>query len=149
LEWLEQNKLNTESHPAEWFDPFLPTSVRAHDPRNTVNLDQWTNYTYMKAFIAQASGGNYDDSFTPFKTKEIKRFIGLQMLHGLSPSPQLSQKFRTQEKDPVKGNDLWPSRWEQTLKRGTSNGSVSLGFKTHGRKHQQGQRIQTGKLTHS
>ena len=56
LIWLEQNKLNTESHPAEWFDPFLPTSARAHDPCNAMNLDQWTNYTNMKAFIAQASG---------------------------------------------------------------------------------------------
>jgi hypothetical protein len=64
---------------------------------------QWTN---LKAALADAgTGGSYYPDFKPFKTKELRQHLGLYVLQGLSPSPQIEQKFRTQELDPVNGND--------------------------------------------
>ena len=41
-----------------------------------------------------------------FTIKEIRRFIGLLILNGLSVSPRLEYKFKTQDQDPVNGNNL-------------------------------------------
>ena len=45
-------------------------------------------------------------SWTPFSTKEIKQFVGLYVLDGISPSPRFEMKFNTQLEDPANGNDL-------------------------------------------
>jgi hypothetical protein len=63
-------------------------------------------FTNLKAFIAQAGSKIYARAFTPFSTAETKRFIGLLLIHGLSPSPRVAYKFKSQENDPVNGNDL-------------------------------------------
>ena len=81
----------------------MPTSS---DTPNGLSLDQWTAFTNMKAFLAQAGHNIYLDDFKPFNATETKCFLGLLLLHGLCPSPRISYKFRNQEKDPVNGNDL-------------------------------------------
>lgn len=103
MNFLEKNRLTVHSHPAQWIEALLPTSSR--NP-NAVTLDQWTMFTNMKAFLAQAGHNIYQGIFQPFTTTETKRFLGLLLLHGLSPSPQISYKFQTQEQNPVNGNDL-------------------------------------------
>ena len=103
MQFSTKNKLTTHSHPVEWLQALLPTSS---DTPNGLSLDQWTAFTNMKAFLAQAGHNIYLGDFKPFNTTETKRFLGLLLLHGLSPSPRISYKFRNQEKDPVNGNDL-------------------------------------------
>ena len=44
--------------------------------------------------------------FTPFSYEEIERFIGLYMLQGLNPSPQVEWKFSSQRTNPINGSDL-------------------------------------------
>jgi hypothetical protein len=41
----------------------------------------------MKASLAQAGHNIYAGEFKPFKTMETKQFLGLLLLHGLSPPP--------------------------------------------------------------
>ena len=36
----------------------------------------------------------------------IEHFLGLFILQGLNPSPQVEMKFNSQQVDPVQGNDL-------------------------------------------
>jgi len=104
--FLQKHKLTSDSHPAEWFGALLPDSVAPSDGKNGVCLDQWTTFTNLKAFLAQAGTKIYSGTFTPFTTPEIKRFIGLLLIHGLSPSPRVSYKFKAQDQDPINGNDL-------------------------------------------
>ena len=40
---------------------------------------------------------------------EIQQFIGLIILNGISISPRMEYKFKTQQEDPVNGNDLCAS----------------------------------------
>jgi hypothetical protein len=101
---LKKHKLTNESHPAERFQALLPDS--AGNSTNDVCLDQWTMFTNLKAFLAQAGTKIYSGSFTPFTTGETNCFIGLLLIHGLNPSPHISYKFRSQEQDPINGNDL-------------------------------------------
>ena len=54
---------------------------------------------------AGVPGGVYP-TFTPFSYLEIERFLGLYILHGLNPSPQIEMKFYSQQMDPVQGNNL-------------------------------------------
>jgi hypothetical protein len=44
-------------------------------------------FTNLKAFLAQAGTKIYPGTFIPLTTEETKWFIGLHMIHGLSPSP--------------------------------------------------------------
>jgi hypothetical protein len=65
--------------------------------------------TYLNTHAMLSNAGNpshiYPD-FKPFSPQEVKQFIGLYILQGLSPSPQVKQKFKPRNEDYVYGNDL-------------------------------------------
>ena len=112
LEWLQENNLTPESHPIEWLDALMTTGftqVGGKKKRNTL-FSQWTAWSNAKALL-----GNFADpdgqypGFKNFKIQEIRRFIGLLILNGLNVSPRMEYKFKTQQQDPVNGNDLCSS----------------------------------------
>jgi hypothetical protein len=103
--FLKQNNLTEDSHPAEWFFSLVPEKKKSFHPPNVATMEQWTMFTNLKAILAEAGSTMYQ-GFEPFKTQDTKKFIGLLMLHGLAPSPRMSYKFRDQETDPVNGNDF-------------------------------------------
>jgi hypothetical protein len=74
-------------------------------PSQCGNNFQWTMFTNLKAMLAQEGSAIYK-GFEPFTTADTKWYIGLMMLHGLSPSPRISYKFSDQATDPVNGNDF-------------------------------------------
>ena len=106
-EFLKKHKLTEFSQPQEWFSSLLPDKRQPNDSKHIISIADWTSYTNKKALIANAGqeGGMYPD-FKPFSPKWIKQFIGLYILHGLSPSPQVKMKFKPQHEDPINGNDL-------------------------------------------
>jgi hypothetical protein len=83
--FLGKTKLTIDSHPAEWFASLMPDCPRGFDPPPVACIDQWVQY--LKASLAQTGSLIYPD-FTPFKTEEFKKHIGLYILDGLSPSPR-------------------------------------------------------------
>ena len=50
-------------------------------------------------------GGKYNNFFD-FTLDELAKHIGLYLLQGLSPYPQVEMKFYLQKEDPVNGSDL-------------------------------------------
>ena len=103
--------MNESSKPQDWFNAFLPIfDGKGKNPQN-VNTQFWTHkwafWTNQKAISCSVGvpGGVYP-SFTPFSYLEIERFLGLNILQGLNPSPQVEMKFNSQQVDPVQGNDL-------------------------------------------
>ena len=54
---------------------------------------------------AGKKGSLYPD-FKDFETAELKRHIGCIILHGISPSPQVSMKFKSQKDNFANGNDF-------------------------------------------
>jgi hypothetical protein len=97
--FLKQNKLTMDSHPAKWFFALLPEKEKIFHHQSVVPMEEWTMFTNLKALLAQAGSTIYK-GFEPFTTEDTKCYIGLLMLHGLSPSPRMCYKFKEQEFDP-------------------------------------------------
>ena len=111
MEFLLDNGLDENSTPQEWFKAFLPIYDRGTNNPTHLKTQYWThrwaNYTNLKAVLLGAGvpGGIYP-SFTPFSYQEMEQFVGLYILQGLNPSPQVDMKFSSQNEDPIQGNDL-------------------------------------------
>ena len=107
-DFLVEKGLNESSKPQEWFNAFLPIFDRKGKNPQNVNTQFWTHkwafWMNQKAISCSAGvpGGVYP-SFTLFSYLEI---LGLYILQGLNPSPQVEMKFNSQQVDPVQGNDL-------------------------------------------
>ena len=96
-EFLSDNDLDHTSLPHEWFEPFLPRSLTS----------LWTGYTNTKALIENAGNeGEIYPDFYPFTPDEMRRHLGVYIVQGLFPSPEVSMKFYTQSEDDINGNDF-------------------------------------------
>jgi hypothetical protein len=110
IDWVESKGLTEFSPPSSWFEALLPEKRKASDPRSMVSVADWTTYSNTKALLLNAGqpGYLYPD-WKPFSVSEVKKFIGLYIFQGLSPSPQLKMKFKLQSVDPINGSDLCSS----------------------------------------
>ncbi len=106
-EWLTKKKLTVESSPKDWVEALLQDKRKPTDPRYVVTISEWTTYSNAKAMLSNAGqkGGIYTE-LTPFSPQEITSFLGLYVLHGLTPSPQVKMKFKSQLEDPVCSSDI-------------------------------------------
>ena len=97
IEILSENGLDSTSMPHKWFEAFLLRSLTS----------QCTSFTNHKALLSSAGteGKVYPD-YIPFTNDELRKHIGLYMVHGLAPSPQVSMKFSSQEQDEINRNDF-------------------------------------------
>jgi hypothetical protein len=105
--WVDEHGLTEFSKPSDWFEVPLPLKKNKDGPRSMVLISDWTSYLNTHAILSNAGHKNhiYPD-FTPFSPQEVKQFIGLYILQGLSPSPEVRQKFKPHHEDFVNGNDL-------------------------------------------
>ena len=106
MKWLEQNRLTENSMPAAWVNALLPLKKKPGDPAAMVSMEEWATYTNLRVLLSNAGSTLYPGDFQGFTPFEIRNYIGLYMLHGLSPSPQVKQKFWPQSVDPINGSDL-------------------------------------------
>jgi hypothetical protein len=53
-----------------------------------------------------AGSSIYSGEFKPFTPQELRRFIALYILQGLSPSPQVKMKFAPQAMDKINGSHM-------------------------------------------
>ena len=95
--FIEKHNLDVDSEPSDWFEAFLPRYL----------IDRWTSYTNTKAMMVNAGqeGQLYPD-YEQFTCNELKRHLGVIILHGISPSPRVAMKFHTQQDDFANGNDF-------------------------------------------
>jgi len=71
-----------------------------------VSMEEWETYTNLRALLSNAGSTLYPGDFQHFTPFEIRNYSGLYMLQGLSPSPQVKQKFQPLSVDPINGSDL-------------------------------------------
>jgi hypothetical protein len=64
----------------------LPEKKKHFHPENVATMEGRTIHSNLKAMLAQAGTSIYK-GFQPFTAADMKRYIGLMMLHGLAPSP--------------------------------------------------------------
>lgn len=78
-------------------------------------LTKWTN---LKATLAGVGpDGNIYQDYHPFTNKELRQHIGIYILHGLSPSPRVEHKFKSQRVDCVHENDIVYASFGPNAKR--------------------------------
>ena len=107
MQCLQKNKLTENSHPSDWFSALLPDKRVLDQPNHLVSIADWTTFSNKRAMLANAGpGGIIYPDFKPFTLEEVKKFVALYILQGLSPSLQIKQKFKPQHEDPVNGNNL-------------------------------------------
>ena len=107
LDWLNEHKLNENSHPLEWINATLLTKDECLNGKRKSLFETWTTYTNLRAALMNA--GQADSLYPDFKTftvDAIRQHVGLCVFHGISPSPKIDMKFKDQKHDPVNGNDF-------------------------------------------
>ncbi len=118
IAFLERYGLDETSHPMDWFTAFMPLTPDANkeDPaianvkgnrKTKFALSNWTAYSNTKAMMCNAGekGHIFAGKFKPFKNKDIVQMLGVYILDGIAPSPQLVQKMQPQSKEPTHGNN--------------------------------------------
>ena len=103
----EKYKLDKNTRPDEYMEIMLPyrdNKIFTDKDLTFQKLMKWTN---TKAMLAGAGryGICYSD-FRDFTAQEIRQHIGLYILNGLSPSPRVEYKLRSQQMDKIHGNDF-------------------------------------------
>ena len=96
------------SHPAEWFQAFLPIKNKLGDNPSSMqfSMESCLSWTNTKARVQNAGlGGIYPD-FIDFKLDELMKHTALYLFQGISPSPQVEMKFKSSSEDPINWNDL-------------------------------------------
>ena len=107
IDYLHSHNISTDSEPSDWFNLFMPLHGKRQDNPNVITLDDLTSWTNKKAYLANAGkGGSNYKSWKPFSVSEIQKHLGLFIINGLSPSPQVAMKLNSQDKDPINGNDF-------------------------------------------
>ncbi len=117
--FLKRYGLDEKSHPMDWMNALLPmlpehnledakvANVKG-DKKTKFSISNWTIYSNLKAVMCNAGqeGHIFADKFKSFENEDIFKMLGVYLLDGLSPSPQLTKKMQPQEKEPTHGNDL-------------------------------------------
>jgi len=81
INFICKHNLNLYSHPAHWFQAFLP--IRDTRLTHSFSMEKVLSWTNLRALIENTSlGGKYKD-FTKFTLDEIMRHVGLYLLQGL------------------------------------------------------------------
>ena len=118
IEFIHANDLSVDSHPVKWFDLFMPMHRKRQAHPSVCTISDFTTWTNKKAFLCNAGeGGSLYPRWTPFSLDEVARHLGLYILQGLSPSPQIEMKFVSQKDDPVNGNDFVAASFGLDAKR--------------------------------
>ena len=107
VETLHRKGINLNSHPAEWFDIFMPKHSKRQSHPDEVTVADFTTWTNKKMILMNAGkGGSVYPNCHPFSVDEVMQHIGLYILQGLAPSPQIEMKFQSTEQNEVNGNDF-------------------------------------------
>ena len=151
-DFLLEKGLNESSRPQDWFNAFLPIFDRKGKNPQNVNTQFWTHkwafWTNQKAISCSVGvpGGVYPSS-TPFSYLEIEHFLGLYILQGLNPSPQIEIKFYSQQWIQFKEMTSVTTFLMQMLLYNTSSSKLSFVFKIPPKAHPIGRSVQCTRLT--
>ena len=107
LDFLEIHGINTISHPADWYNVLMSQSTRRQDKNGVTSIADFTSFTNKKAYLYNAgSGGTQYLDFKELSVDEIMQHLGVYILNGISPSPQVEMNFDSQKNNPTDGSNF-------------------------------------------
>jgi hypothetical protein len=105
--FLVDHGLSANSLPIDFFEAFFPLFPNQYGAKTHPSVSLFTTWSNRKAILTNAGpGGEWYREWRPFTMKDVRQFLGLKIFHGLSPSPRIEWKFKSQRDDPVNGNDF-------------------------------------------
>jgi hypothetical protein len=100
--FLKRHNLDERSHPMDWFTALMPLSEGSNledaakanvtgDKTTKFSVANWAKYANTKASLVHAGqpGHKFEGKYKPLTPSDITKMMGLMILDGLSPSPQL------------------------------------------------------------
>jgi hypothetical protein len=129
-DFLKRYSLDENSHPMDWFTALMPMTPDMNredaaaanvkgDRTTKFAVSNWAAYSNAKAMLCNAGalGHIFSGKFKPFSNQDIMSMIGVYIIDGLAPSPQLTQKMQSQIQQPTHGNDriaaVMRTGWQQ------------------------------------
>jgi hypothetical protein len=116
--FLERYGLDKTSHLMDWFTAIMLLTLDANkedpaianvkvDRKTKFAVSNWTAYSNTKAMMCNAGeqGHIFAGKFKLFKNKDIIQMLGVYILDGIAPSPQLVWKMQPQMKQPTHVNN--------------------------------------------
>ena len=103
LKFTAKYGLDEDSHPGDWLKAFIPKHMKKRDSRS-VCISKWSQYSNMKAklnFAGNEKLGGLSYNFEEFTPREIEQHLSLYIAQGLSPSPQIKMKAKSQLAEPL------------------------------------------------
>ena len=109
LQWLNRHNLTTASCPIDWMMAMLIKCGGQQNRKKKTIFSNWVSWSAAKGFLVDCSQKDGTYSFwKSFPVTEIKIFVGLFILNGISISPRLDWKFKKKQNEvPANGSDLW------------------------------------------
>jgi hypothetical protein len=117
--FLKRHNLDERSHPMDWFTALMPLSEGSNledaakanvtgDKTTKFSVANWAKYANTKASLVHAGqpGHKFEGKYKPLTPSDITKMMGLMILDGLFPSPQLEWKMQSQAKQRVHRNDF-------------------------------------------
>jgi hypothetical protein len=111
IDFLCHYALDKSSHLMDWFTAFMPLTpeMNKEDPAavnvkgdhcTKIAVSNWTSYSSTKAMMSGAGeeGNIFAGKHRQFSNQDIVSMIGVYILAGLAPSPQLTHKMQPQSK---------------------------------------------------
>ncbi len=105
-QFLEKYHLNERSHPDDWLNALIPLTPRDNlelikdidvkgNGSTKFSVSNWTTYTNCKARLSNAGefGHQFAGRWKDIDNDDVRRFLGVIVLDGLNPSPQMTRKF--------------------------------------------------------
>ena len=107
IDWWIKQDLTTGSHPDHWFDVFMPIKIKRQDLPQVVSVAQLTTWVNTKEVIYNTgNGGVQYPYFEEFLVEYIMQHIRVYMHNCVSPSPKVSYKFDSPNKNKINGSAI-------------------------------------------
>jgi hypothetical protein len=106
-DFLKKHFLDKDSLPVEFAEVFIPmftNPVKDKDGVNHISMQDMANWINIKAYKSFAGEATCSDLSYVFSIKEIRQWLGVYILNGLSPSPSIEKKF--DNNDPANYNHI-------------------------------------------
>jgi len=98
MAFVRKHKLDVDSHPALWFDAFLPRMRKVQNNEVAYSMEHSLEWTNARA----SQEAKYRKKFKNFQLEELIQHVGIYLLQ----APQVEMKFYSQCNYPVNGSDF-------------------------------------------